>query len=459
MPPTNALPLRTRCDGDLRHVALALVRSHGAELLACARRYAQTPEDAEDAYQRGLEILLTKAPTTAPEELLPWLKTVIKHEAFALRRQRERVAPLDDGSPDTAASSIGPAATVAEAAERYEQLRLGAEALGRLKPQEVRALLLRAQGHSYKEICRITGWTYTKVNRCLTEGRQAFAERVRDILAGEACSDLREALSRCADGELETNEVRALRLHLQGCLACRRALREYRRAASTVAALVPPAVASAPADGGGSWLDWLAATVGERIWALAVRLQPAGEIATAKKAAAIAASALAVASGGSELAKIASPPQPHVERAAAPPRALGPTAANQDADPSRGEQPPAARPPSHLERTLNDRAAGSVRPPDPAGGSSAQAEFGIEASASDAVRKTTQTGSARAGRVDDSGSGEEAGSSSSPSQPSPPVDAPPGTGATAVPQPPPSASVSRAPDPHEELAGAWAGEF
>ena len=33
--------------------------------------------DAEDAYQRGLEILLTKAPAIPDRELLPWLKTVV----------------------------------------------------------------------------------------------------------------------------------------------------------------------------------------------------------------------------------------------------------------------------------------------------------------------------------------------------------------------------------------------
>jgi DNA-directed RNA polymerase specialized sigma24 family protein len=78
--------------------AAALVARHGAQIMATARRYAATPEDAEDAYQRGLEILLTKAPTSREDELVPWLKTVVKHEAFALRRQRERHSPLtDDG--------------------------------------------------------------------------------------------------------------------------------------------------------------------------------------------------------------------------------------------------------------------------------------------------------------------------------------------------------------------------
>jgi hypothetical protein len=33
------------------------------------------------------------------------------------------------------------------------------------------------QGHSYQEICELTGWTYTKVNRCLTEGRKRFFDR------------------------------------------------------------------------------------------------------------------------------------------------------------------------------------------------------------------------------------------------------------------------------------------
>src|SRR5436190_14079634 len=50
---------------------------HPAALLATARRYSASPEDVEDAYQRGVELLLTKAPTTTEDELLPWVKTVV----------------------------------------------------------------------------------------------------------------------------------------------------------------------------------------------------------------------------------------------------------------------------------------------------------------------------------------------------------------------------------------------
>src|SRR5688500_12504889 len=151
--------------GEIDEAALGLLARHGSQILATARRYAATPEDAEDAYQRAFEILLTKAPTTDEEELVPWLKTVVKHEAFALRRQRERQSPVtDDGE-------LGDRPTPAlthEQAERYERLRQGAEALRQLKPQETRCLLLKAEGLSYKEICDATGLSYTKANRCLT---------------------------------------------------------------------------------------------------------------------------------------------------------------------------------------------------------------------------------------------------------------------------------------------------
>src|SRR4051794_1138205 len=69
---------------------------HPAGLLATARRYSAPPEDAEDAYQRGVEILLTKAPTTSEADLLPWLKTVVKHEAFAVRKSSGRLVPAEE---------------------------------------------------------------------------------------------------------------------------------------------------------------------------------------------------------------------------------------------------------------------------------------------------------------------------------------------------------------------------
>jgi DNA-directed RNA polymerase specialized sigma24 family protein len=56
-------------------------------------------------------------------------------------------------------------------AARYERVAVARHALARLKANERLAIVLQAQGYSYAEICDACGWTYTKVNRCLAEGR------------------------------------------------------------------------------------------------------------------------------------------------------------------------------------------------------------------------------------------------------------------------------------------------
>ena len=46
--------------------------------------------------------------------------------------------------------------------------------LATLKPDERIALVLFAAGFSYREIGAGKGWTHTKVNRCIAEGRAAL---------------------------------------------------------------------------------------------------------------------------------------------------------------------------------------------------------------------------------------------------------------------------------------------
>ena len=264
-----------------------------------AGRWSFTPEDAEDAYQRALEILLTKAPTTSEEVLLPWITTVVKREAMTVRRQNGR-APAA-GSADELDSGGGEDAH--DQAERLEQLRLGAEAMGRLKPQEVRALLLRAEGHSYSQIQDITGWTYTKVNRCLSEGRRAFARRLEGIEAGEECERLEPLLSLLADGEAGSDELAALRPHMKTCLTCRGRLRDFRAAPGRAAALLPPAALAAGAGGdpAGPLRSVFESALGatqDRMAALGDRAHQAAELATGQKVAAVAASAAVMAGGG-----------------------------------------------------------------------------------------------------------------------------------------------------------------
>jgi RNA polymerase sigma factor (sigma-70 family) len=285
---------------EVEPVALDLIRRYGADIMATARRYSQTREDAEDAYQRGLEILLTKAPSTSEDDLVPWLKTVVKHEAFSLRRQRERGGTPTDAASDEPAH----AHDTHERVERLERLQHAAEALGRLKPHEIRCMLLLAEGHSYKQIQEITGFSYTKVNRCLSEGRRSFLERVERIESGAECDRLAPLLSALADGEASARDMAILRPHLRSCLSCRAALRDARGVPARVAALAPvgmlpcsdhaqASVASFGAVVRSGW-DWLH----ERVVGLALRGQDAIEAATAHKVAAAAASAAALGGGG-----------------------------------------------------------------------------------------------------------------------------------------------------------------
>jgi hypothetical protein len=114
-----------------------------------------------------------------------------------------------------------------------ERLRQGAEALAQLKPQEIRALQLRAEGYSYREICQITSWTYTKVNRCLTEGRRELAVRLAGIEGGIGCAKLAPLLSALAAGDASADQLDVLRRHMDTCLACRDRLRSLRAARHT----------------------------------------------------------------------------------------------------------------------------------------------------------------------------------------------------------------------------------
>lgn len=226
-----------------KRAAVELIRRHERTLRRTARRYSLCGDDAEDALQRALEILLTKAPTSDQRQLIRWMQTVTKHEALAVRRNRERqlgtpaAAPRDEGDwvQLIPSEKDGPADT----AERRELVARAREALKALKPQELRALTLLAEGYSYAEIGQITGWTYTKINRCLAEGRQRFRAVIGSIEEGRRCEELAPTLSAFADGEATSRFTEQLRAHLKECGHCRATLRAYRAAPQAAAALAP----------------------------------------------------------------------------------------------------------------------------------------------------------------------------------------------------------------------------
>ena len=161
--------------------ALAQLASAEAALRRTARRYSLCADDAEDAYQRAVEILLTRAPSADPRHLAAWMQVVTRREALALRRSRERLlGRRADDAGDALERIACERPDPQEWLERRERVASAIRLLFELKPQERRALVLQAQGYSYAEICRLCGWTYTKLNRCLAEGRA----KLRKELAG-----------------------------------------------------------------------------------------------------------------------------------------------------------------------------------------------------------------------------------------------------------------------------------
>jgi RNA polymerase sigma factor (sigma-70 family) len=208
-----------------RHARVeTLLRDHRATLLWIARRWSGSAEDAEDALQRAMEIYVRRLDSVEATTELAWLKVVVRHEAMALRRARLQGVPLDDD--DLAERIPSPDVAVQERIEREERNARSREAMARLKPDERTALLLKAEGYSYREISERQGWTYTKVNRAISEGRQRFLRIFASIEAGDECERFAPTLLALVEGRAAGADVVELRPHLRHCAACRATVRE-----------------------------------------------------------------------------------------------------------------------------------------------------------------------------------------------------------------------------------------
>src|SRR5215217_1347177 len=139
----------------------ALLARHGAALMRVARQASFCHDDAADALQRALEIYVRRLDTVEVATEGAWMKVVVRHEAYAIRRSRGDCV----ADPDLDLDTVVPAAdrSVEEQVLSGDRVGRSAEALRALKPDEARALMLKAHGLSYEEIGRHCGWTYTKV--------------------------------------------------------------------------------------------------------------------------------------------------------------------------------------------------------------------------------------------------------------------------------------------------------
>ena len=161
-------------------LAERIYAAHRGRLLAIARRNCASGEEAEDALQDAFTLFIDRFDPGAGPPPLAWLTVTLKRRCWALyrgqRKVGQRTVDLDTAAenasrPDLLGDlSLGPD-ELAEATESLADMR---SRLAKLKPQERQALGLFALGYSYGEICDLTGWTHTKVNRCLAEGRAAL---------------------------------------------------------------------------------------------------------------------------------------------------------------------------------------------------------------------------------------------------------------------------------------------
>jgi hypothetical protein len=86
--------------------------------------------------------------------------------------------------------------------------------------------MLKAQGHSYHEIGESLGWTYTKVNRCITEGRARFLKVYAEIEAGAECERFAPTLAALVAGTASADALLELRPHIRNCSSCRATMRQ-----------------------------------------------------------------------------------------------------------------------------------------------------------------------------------------------------------------------------------------
>jgi len=170
------------CVQDRTDFFTTTVEKSKSSLLKTARRYSACEEDARDAYQQTLEIFIRRFDTVCKETAASWLHTVVKHEAIATRRRCRRWDLCSDF--DTLSFQDRTEECIEERVIEQEVASQVKEALNSLKLQERKALLLQGQGYSYRQICTETGWSYTKTNRCLTEGRRALRSHVAKFSEG-----------------------------------------------------------------------------------------------------------------------------------------------------------------------------------------------------------------------------------------------------------------------------------
>ncbi len=151
-----------------------LVRRHGPMVLGVCRRLLRNYHDADDAFQATFLVLVRKAASIAPREMVgSWLygvayQTALKGRAVAAKRRwRERqVAVLPEGET--------------KSHDRWHDLQGVLDLELKRLPHKYRVpfVLCDLEGKSYKEAARRLGWPEGTLSVRLARARQLLAKRL-----------------------------------------------------------------------------------------------------------------------------------------------------------------------------------------------------------------------------------------------------------------------------------------
>lgn len=164
---------------EVRRLATQLYAERRDYLLAIARRNATGEADAEEALQEAFVSFIRHFDPSRGAPPLAWLTLTLKRECWAKRRAQHldrHIGQEAERGGDEFGSVLESIPSPTSGLEELVLKREDARArLWRLKPDERTALFLHAFGYSYQEIGERRGWTYAKVNRCISEGRAALS--------------------------------------------------------------------------------------------------------------------------------------------------------------------------------------------------------------------------------------------------------------------------------------------
>ena len=171
-----------------------MVARHGPMLLRVANQFSLCHDDALDAYQRALEIYLRRAGHGRARDRgrVAARRRQARGDGDPQRARRLGRAPTTSTSTQRARPALREVDDAVAGGERVERsveaLKCAQAGRGAGAAAEGRGPLLPGDRQHF-------GWTYTKVNRSITEGRARFLKVFTRIEAGEVCETLR---GRCS---------------------------------------------------------------------------------------------------------------------------------------------------------------------------------------------------------------------------------------------------------------------